>query len=149
MQFQTALLLANLGQLDGSRLKRARQPGWSATNGQLQAAQLPNYTNSTPATFASYWPITFTCQMKYPNRNNGEVYRFQVPKLSEYLRLLLSTNSANTPGCKYCKFAYNCYFDKHKLTLVTSQTADFPSFKSGIQPEKRLKTDIWIWFAQL
>ena len=54
MQFQTALLLANLGELDGGRLKRARQPGSSATNGQLQAAQLPNYTNSTPATFASY-----------------------------------------------------------------------------------------------
>ena len=106
-QFQTALLLANLGQLDGSRLKRARQPGWSATNGQLQAAQLPNYTNSTPATFASYWPITFNCQMNYPNRNKGEVYRL--------IRLAKFQNCPNI-----CVYSYLQILQIHQVANIVN-----------------------------
>ena len=43
----------------------ARGAASSETNDQLQAAKLANSTNSA-ATFPSYWPITFTCQMNNP-----------------------------------------------------------------------------------
>ena len=135
-------VFVNLGQLVVDLNTCAQRAVSSETNSQLQAAKLPNYTNSA-ATFASYWPITFTCQMNNPNCRNKEelnkdkqalqvdfpssqFVRICVHAILRILQIWTSANSTNVSKDKTIIMAFlHGLFSDEKVPFLCLQPANF------------------------